>query len=104
MDNDVTFHEASCLPYGGTHRGLEATKAAYARLCSSFVSMHAEMEAVLASRDIVVLYQTITFVAKDTTIGGTLPVCELFRFKEGKVIEWRALYFDACVVAKALTG
>ena len=30
-DPEVTFHEASCLPYGGTHRGLAATKAAYAQ-------------------------------------------------------------------------
>jgi len=103
FDPDVTFHEASCLPYGGAHRGLEATKAAYAQLCDCYSAMHAVMEAVLASRDIVILYQTITFTAKATGRPGTLPVCELFRFREGKVVEWRANYFDACLVAKALT-
>jgi len=102
FDPDVTFHEASCLPYGGAHRGLEATKAAYARLCDCFSAMRAVMEAVLASRDIVILYQTITFTAKATGKSGTLPVCELFRFRNGKVIEWRANYFDACLVAEAL--
>lgn len=102
FDPDVTFHEASCLPYGGAHRGLEATRAAYAHLCSQFSAMRAEFEAVLASRDIVILYQTITFTAAATGESGTLPVAELFRFRGGKVIEWRAHYFDACMVASAL--
>jgi limonene-1,2-epoxide hydrolase len=66
--------------------------------------MRSVMEAVLASRDIVIIYQTITFEAKATGQTGTLPVCELFRFRDGKVIEWRAHYFDACMVAKAIKG
>jgi ketosteroid isomerase-like protein len=103
-DPAVTFHEAACLPYGGSHSGLEATKAAYARLCDSFSAMRSVMEAVLASRDIVIVHQTITFTAKATGRSGTLPVCELFRLRGGKVIEWRAHYFDACLVADALNG
>lgn len=102
FDPAVTFHEASCLPYGGSHRGLEAVKLAYAELCSHFSAMRAVFEAVLASRDIVILYQTITFEAAATGKTGTLPVAELFRFRNGKVIEWRAHYFDACMVAEAL--
>ena len=101
-DPDVTFHEASCLPYGGSHRGLEATKAAYAVLCDCFSSMHAVMETLLASRDVVILHQQITFTAKATGKQGSFPVCELFRFRDGKVIEWRAHYFDACLMADAL--
>lgn len=102
FDAEVTFHEASCLPYGGAHRGIAATQAAYARLCDCFSAMRSVMEAVLASRDVVILYQTISFTAKATGRSGTLPVCELFRFRDGKVIEWRAHYFDACLVAGAL--
>ena len=104
FDPEVTFHEASCLPYGGSHRGLEATREAYGRLCDSYSAMRSVFEAVLASRDIVILYQTISFTAKATGKSGTLPVCELFRFRDGKVIEWRAHYFDACLVANALKG
>jgi ketosteroid isomerase-like protein len=64
--------------------------------------MHSEFEAVLASRDIVILYQKIEFEAAMTGKTGELPVAELFRFRDGKVIEWRAHYFDACLVADAL--
>jgi ketosteroid isomerase-like protein len=103
-DPDVTFFEASCLPYGGEHRGLEATKRAYAQLSATFSEMKAVMEAVLASRDLCILYQTITFRTAEAGIAASFPVCEVFRFRSGKVIEWRACYFDACLMAKAISG
>ncbi|MDG2003381.1 MAG: nuclear transport factor 2 family protein [Novosphingobium sp.] len=102
FDPDVTFFEASCLPYGGAHKGLEATQKGFAHLSEQFSKMHSEFEAVLASRDIVILYQHIEFEAAKTGKTGAIPVAELFRFKQGKVIEWRAHYFDACLVAEAL--
>lgn len=102
FDPDVTFYEASCLPYGGAHRGLEGARAGYAELCSHFAKLDSVTEAVLASRDIVIMYQIITFEAARTGKTGTLPVAELFRFRDGKVIEWRAHYFDACLVAEAM--
>ncbi len=104
FDPEVTFHEASCLPYGGTYEGLEATKRGYGAMAATFSEMKSVMEAVLASRDLCVLYQTITFRTKDTGRTGSFPVCEVFRFRAGKVIEWRACYFDACLMAKAIAG
>lgn len=102
FDPDVTFYEASCLPYGGAHRGLEATQKAFGKLAASFSRMNSEFEALLASRDIVILYQHIEFEAATTGRTGGFPVAELFRFRDGKVIEWRAHYFDACQMADAL--
>ena len=101
---DVVFHEASCLPYGGAHSGLEATKQAFARMSQMYSSVRAEIEAVLAARDIAIHYQTISLRVRENGNAVSLPVAEMFRFREGKVVEWRALYFDACLVAKALAG
>jgi len=103
-DPDVTFYEASCLPYGGAHRGLEATKRAYAQLSATFSEMKSVMEAVLASRDLCIVYQTISFRTAEAGVAASFPVCEVFRFRDGKVIEWRACYFDACLMAKAING
>jgi ketosteroid isomerase-like protein len=103
-DPDVVFHEASCLPYGGEHRGIAATRAAFAQMERTFSGMKSDFEAVLAAEDIVILYQTISFRVAANGNTGALPVGELFRFRDGKVIEWRALYFDACLVAKAIEG
>lgn len=104
FDPAVTFHEASCLPYGGTYEGIEATKRGYAAMAATFSEMKSVMEAVLASRDLCILYQTITFRTKQAGVTGSFPVCEVFRFREGKVVEWRACYFDACLMAKAIAG
>ena len=103
FDADVVFYEAPCLPYGGAHEGLEATQQAFTRMGQAYSHMRAEMEAVLAARDIAILYQTITFKVRANGETGSLPVCEMYRFRDGKVVEWRALYFDSNMVAQALT-
>lgn len=103
FDPNATFHEASCLPYGGAHKGLEAVQQAFGKLAASFSKMHSRFEALLASRDIVILYQHIDFEAAATGKTGGFPVAELFRFKDGRIIEWRAHYFDACAMAEALS-
>jgi ketosteroid isomerase-like protein len=101
---DVVFHEAACLPYGGEHHGLAATQQAFGRMTQLFSQIRAEVEAVSAARDIALLYQTITFRVRATGATGSLPVTEMYRFRDGKVVEWRALYFDADMVAGALAG
>jgi ketosteroid isomerase-like protein len=101
FDSDVVFHEAPCLPYGGAHEGIEATRRAYAHLSSVFAGLRAEFEAILAARDLVILQQNVTFATRDRGHIGTMPVAEMFRFRDGKVIEWRAHYFDSNMVAKA---
>ncbi len=103
-DPEVTFHEAPCLPYGGAHKGIEATRRAYADLCATYSGMGVVFEAVLADQDLVILYQTISFTVAANGNKGTLPVSEMFRFRDGKVIEWRALYFDSNMVANAIAG
>jgi ketosteroid isomerase-like protein len=102
FDPAVSFHEAACLPYGGTHEGLEATQRAFARMAATFSKMHSVFEQVLAEGDLVILYQTITFEVAANAQAGSIPVAELFRFREGRIIEWRALYFDADLVARAI--
>ena len=104
FDPEVTFHEAVCLPYGGAHRGLEATKRGYAKLGETFSVLRSVAENVLAGGDMVILYQIITFQVRSNGNAGTFPVSEVFRFRDGKVIEWRACYFDSDMVAKAIDG
>jgi len=102
FDPEVVFHEAPCLPYGGVYRGLEATKQAFYRMGAAYSHMRAQIEAVLAAQDMAVLYQTIEFRVRETGKTGALPVMEMFRLRDGKVVEWRAFYFDSSMVAAAL--
>jgi hypothetical protein len=99
---DVVFHEAACLPYGGAHRGLEATRKAFDVLCNTFSDNKVVFEQVLAAGDIVIAYQTISFRVQKNGNAGAIPVAELFRFRDSKVVEWRACYFDSNLVAAAI--
>ena len=101
---DAVFHEADCLPYGGAHRGIEAIKTGYGMIHQVFDGVHALFEELLAAGDIVIAYQQIDFRVRKNGRTGSFPVAELFRFRDGKVIEWRALYFDADMVTRALAA
>jgi hypothetical protein len=104
FDDNVVFHEAPCLPYGGSFKGKEAAIKAYTNLSGHYSNMRTEVDAILGGEDVVIIYQTINFTVKANGNEGTLPVSELFRFKNGKVVEWRAMYFDANMVMQKLTG
>ena len=104
FDDNVTFFEAPCLPYGGEFKGKENAIAAYMRLSSHYAKMRTVVENVLAAGDHVIIYQTINFTVKANGNTGSLPVCEMLRFQNGKAVEWRALYFDANMVMKKLTN
>ena len=104
FDPDVVFHEAPCLPYGGAHHGLVATQEAVNRMAGVYAKLRTEFEAVLAAGDIAMVYQTVTYRMKGSGETGSMPVSELYRFRAGKVIEWRALYFDASIIARAVAG
>jgi ketosteroid isomerase-like protein len=98
---DVVFHEAPCLPYGGAHHGLAATKEAVDRMSRVYAKLRTDFEQVLFGGDIALVYQTVTYQMKGTGETGSMPVAELYRFRDGKVIEWRAMYFDASIMARA---
>jgi ketosteroid isomerase-like protein len=104
FDPDATFHEADCLPYGGAHQGMAAIRRAYAHMSATYSAMRSEFHEVLTAGAYCILYQTITFTVAANGNTGTLPVAELFRFRGKRIIEWRANYFDADLVARAIRG
>jgi len=104
FDPGASFHEASCLPYGGSHQGIEAIKRAYGEMSATFSAMRTVFHEVLTAGEFCILYQTITFKVAANGNTGSFPVAEMFRFKEGRIVEWRANYFDACLMASAIKG
>lgn len=104
FDDEASFHEASCLPYGGDHRGIAAVRKAYAEMSATYSGMRTVFHEVLTAGEYCILYQTITFRVAANGNSGTLPVAEMFRFRSGKIVEWRANYFDADLVARAIRG
>ena len=104
FDKDVVFHEAACLPYGGSHHGLEATRAAHATIYDYFDTIKIDLEQVLAAGDLVIVYAWMTYRVRKNGRTGKFPLAEVYRFKGDKAIEWRVHYFDASTVAEALAA
>ncbi len=102
FDDDVMFHEADCLPYGGTHTGLAATRSAHDTIYEYFDRIQIELEQILAAGDIVIAYAWMTYRVRKNGKTGRFPLAEVFRLRDGKVVEWRLHYFDASTVAQAL--
>lgn len=102
FDPEVRFHEAGCLPYGGTHEGLAATQTAYHRIGSVFSALRSEQHEILTAGDYCCLYTTITFTIAATGKTGVMPVAEIFHFRNGKIVDWRVNYFDAALFAEML--
>lgn len=104
FDKDVAFYVSPQMPYGGIYRGREATREAFLKIAARYSRISTTIEAALASRDLCILYQIIDFEVRANKNTGIMPVAEVYRFREGKVIEWRVLYSDADFLAKSLTG
>jgi uncharacterized protein len=94
FDPDVTFHEASCLPYGGVHKGVDAARRAHASIRDYF-ELAPVLSQVLAGGDLVIAHIMVTMRAHKTGKTATFPVNEIYRFRDGKIIEWQVLYFDS---------
>jgi ketosteroid isomerase-like protein len=104
LDPDVTFHEAPCLPYGGSHSGLEAVQRAFAQVAETFSENHVEHHEVLTAGEYCVAYMTCSWRVAANGNRCMQPVTEILRFRNGKIIDWRVNYFDAAMVAKAIAG
>jgi ketosteroid isomerase-like protein len=92
--DDVTFFEAPSLPYGCVNKGREGARSGVAGMLGAWSTLHVEIEAIAASSDLVVVY--LSMRAKSRATGETYegPAAEIFRFANGKIIEWRPIYWD----------
>ena len=94
FDEDVEFHEAESLPYGCSTKGLAAAKQGMAGMFAAWSGVHADFENFLAAGDLVIAYLRMRATSRRTGKVYDAPVAELFRFRNGKIVEWRPIYWD----------
>jgi ketosteroid isomerase-like protein len=91
---DVQFHEAPSLPYGVSLTGSEAAKQGVAGMFSAWSELHIEIEELVAGGDLVIAYIQMRAVSRASGEVYEGPVAEVFRFRDGKIVEWRPIYWD----------
>lgn len=102
MAEDCVLHEAPALPYGGIYHGRDRMQATLADVVGRFDEFEVEILDYLAGGDKVVVHLTIKGVGKVSRKPFDTPIMELWRIREGKVIELRPFLYDAAGVAEAV--
>ncbi|MBA3741363.1 nuclear transport factor 2 family protein [Sporichthya sp.] len=103
---DVVLREATSLPFGGTFEGKANVLQALGAVMPFVDSSKLVPERILSDGDVVVaLFQAVHWRAEGfTTHGVEVPAptnfLEVWRFRDGKVVELQPWYFDQATVPK----
>jgi ketosteroid isomerase-like protein len=101
LDPEVRFFEADSLPYGVAAQGIEATIAGVGGMLAAWRDITVEIEEILAAGDLVIAYLRFIGTARHTGRVYDAVCAEVFRFRAGRIIEWRPIYWDTHAVREA---
>lgn len=104
MDSSIVFYEAETLPYGGVHRGPDAV------LDNVFMGLGRDWEPfsavpheyIDAGSDVVVLGE-YSGTHRETGRAFVAPFAHVWRFEEGRLVEFRQ-YTDTQLWLAAIAG
>ncbi len=99
---DCVLHETGVLPYGGVYHGRALMKATLAGVVAGFDEFACEIRNYLAGGDEVVVHLEIAGVGRVSRKPFKVPIMELWRIRDGKVVELRPFLYDAAAIADAL--
>lgn len=100
LDEEVEFIEAPSLPYGTHGTGIPAAQAGVAEMFKSWQHMHVDITHFTASHDLVIAYMQMSATSRATGEVYSGPAAEIFRFRNGKIVEWRPIYWDTHLARK----
>ena len=94
FDDDVTVIEPTSLPHGGRHHGLAEFRELQGRMRSLWDQRIESAEYWQCADDRVVLRIVIRWTARATGRSVVLPMIDMLRFRDGKVIEVEVFLHD----------
>lgn len=94
FDPNVNLIEPESLPYGGNYHGIANTKFAVNAAIATWDDFAFEIEHVAAAGDLVFGYVHVRGTGKKTGKTFSFPLVETWRFRDGKVVEFRPFYWD----------
>lgn len=101
VDPDLDFFQASGLPYGGEAKGAEGALKLVGAMFATWRKLKVEVLEITAGGDLVIAYLMLTGISRATGDRYHGPTAEVFRFRDGKVVEWRPIYWDTHAVRRA---
>lgn len=98
LTDDFVVTEAVGLPMAGVYRGKNALRDLYIRVMGLLDVAALDRVQTTSGGDFAVTILTMRFA--DPALGS-VDLCELFRFRDGKVCEIKPYYFDPAPVIAA---
>lgn len=94
FDDDVVLVEPESLPHGGRHRGLDDFRSVQAGMRELWEQRIEGTEYWQCAEDRVVLRIVIRWTARATGRWVVLPMIDLIRFRDGKIVGVEAFVHD----------
>ena len=102
MAPDFVISEADDLPYTKRLEGPNALRNLYVEVTSLWNEPSFKRHALTVGEGHAVVILTMTATSKKTGERLSIPICEAFRFDDGKCAEIRPYYFGAEAVRRAI--
>ena len=101
--DDVIAYDAEGLPYGGAYPGKDGLRELTGKMFNAWEKATWEIAELTGGGDLVVVHLVMTFTPR----GGAPfdhPICEVWRFRDGRVVELRPFYYDTKLIADMLSS
>jgi ketosteroid isomerase-like protein len=102
FDDDVVLWEPESLPHGGRHQGLDAFRSVQAGMREHWEQRIESTEYWPCGSDRVTLRIVIRWTARATGRSVVLPMIDLMRFSDGRIVEVEAYVQDTSALLDTL--
>lgn len=101
MDDDIVVYQAESLPYGGEHRGPEASLRLVETISRYVDFSTLEMRHFLVEGDLVMALGSMVWRGIDGDQEIEMPFGELWEIRGGRFVSARPFYFDTAAMVAA---
>ena len=104
MHVELRVVEAASLPYGGVKTGPDGLVELLHEFYATWDNCQVWVKDLIAENDWVVALTEMSGTAKKSGISFTVPLSEVYRLKDNKIIEITPFYFDTKLLHDAYAG
>lgn len=101
---DVVLWQAESLPYGGTHKGIDAFKAAVNLIVETWAEFSVDVDEYLTGDQTVIALGTFRGTSRKTGRKVSVPLCEAWQVKGGLITLMKPVYADTALMLKAISS
>jgi|GEM_PF-874801 len=102
IDPEFVLYQADSLPFGGVWRGPDGFKAWMKVMADNFTSFGGRDPRIIVGGDTVIIVLTLVGEARKTGQHFEMPLAQVIKIRNGRLLEVRPFYWDTAAASKAL--